>query len=77
MTRLTLAAITLLSLAAPAVAQGYYEQNNQSIFGGPSGGYHWRETAPAYTPPPASYGYTQPQSRGFVCTQAGYQTYCN
>jgi hypothetical protein len=80
MLRLTLAAALLLA-AVPAFAQGYYAPNNQSIYGGGSGGYHWRNTAP----PEAPYqGYTPSRPSGMsdyrpttVCSTYGNQTYCN
>ena len=70
-----IAAAALLTLAAtPAMAQyGYYEQNNQSIYGGGSGGYHWRNAPDPVGPTPSWI----PQVRQpTVCTTYGNQTIC-
>jgi hypothetical protein len=77
MTKTTLALAIALAMPNLAHAQGYYAPNNQSIYGGASGGYQWRDTAPSYNP----YSYTTPAPnytpRGYTCVQAGNTTFCN
>jgi len=83
MTR-TLLALAALAVATPAMAQGYYAPNNQSIYGGGSGGYQWHDTAPVYSPPQFQFnnGYIprneQPiVRRGTTCSWAGNGSFCD